>query len=554
MGAPAVGYVQPERLCGRCGRIDEIACRAVGDAPDICVNCYRLPVATCGSCGRRRPCNYVADGNPMCQRCQTRAVAVCAHCAQSRPPCAHWAEGPVCAGCYDAALRRRGACVGCGHDRRLVSPPGPGATRCCSCAGLVAMHACSSCGREDKLFERGQCARCALARRAAALMAGPDGGVPTALVGVHDAIVASASPHKALNWLRTGAGAPILGDLAAGRLALSHEALDAHPRPRAAGYVRQMLVAHGALPERDEALAGLERWVDATVGGIDRAEDRKEVRAFATWCTLRGIRRRASRTAPNRRTATAYARNQVSAAIALLDWLADHGLTLADCRQADVDRWCATGPASRRDARHFLAWTAGRGLTPKLVVPVTAERDGDALGAEERWTIARQLLHEPGLDLVDRVAGSFVLLYAQTLSGVAVMTKDQVSVTDGVVAVRFARNDVEIAQPLGGLITTLAATGRRGHVGIAAPTITSWLFPGHLPGRPITASRLGARLGVVGIDARAARRAALIQLAAELPAPVLADSLGITTTTAADWVKAAGGDWAGYAGTIAESG
>lgn len=554
MGAPAGGRVQPERLCGRCGRIDEIACRAMRDAPDICVNCYRLPVATCGSCGRRRPCNYVAEGNAMCQRCQPRAVAVCAHCAQSRPPCAHWAEGPVCAGCYDAALRRRGACAGCGHDRRLVSPPGPGATRCCSCAGLAAMHAYSSCGREDKLFERGRCAHCALARRAAALMAGPDGGVPTVLVGVHDAIVASASPYKALNRLRTGAGAPILADLAAGNLALSHEALDAHPRPRAAGYVRQMLVAHGVLPERDEALASLERWVDATVGSIDRAEDRKEVRAFATWCTLRDIRRRASRSAPNRRTATAYARNQVSAAIALLDWLADRGLTLAGCRQVDVDRWCATGPASRRDARHFLVWTAGRGLTPKLVVPVVAERDGDALGAEERWTIARRLLHEPGLDLVDRVAGSFVLLYAQTLSTVAVMTKDQVSATDGVVAVRFARNDVEIAQPLGGLVSTLAATGRRDHVGIAAPTITPWLFPGHLPGRPITASRLGARLGVLGIDARAARRAALLQLAAELPAPVLADSLGITTTTAADWVKAAGGDWAGYAGTIAGSG
>ena len=58
------------------------------------------------------------------------------------------------------------------------------------------------------------------------------------------------------------------------------------------------------------------------------------------------------------------------------------------------------------------------------------------------------------------------------------------------------------------------------------------------------------RLAVVGIDARAARRAALLQLAAELPAPVLAGSLGITTATAVDWVKAAGGDWANYAADI----
>jgi hypothetical protein len=31
---------------------------------------------------------------------------------------------------------------------------------------------------------------------------------------------------------------------------------------------------------------------------------------------------------------------------------------------------------------------------------------------------------------------------------------------------------------------------------------------------------------------------------------VLAGSLGIATTTAVDWVKAAGGDWANYAADI----
>lgn len=552
MGGTRPGYVPPERVCGRCGRVDEIACRAVGDAPDVCVNCYRLPVGTCAGCGRRRPCNYVAEGRPVCQRCQPRVLAVCAHCHESRPTCARWAEGPVCASCYDAALRRRGTCAGCGQERRLVSPPGPGATRCCECAGLAPIHACSSCGREDKLFERGFCARCALARRTATLMRGPDGDVPGALVGVRAAIVASASPYKALNWLRSSAGAPILSELASGALELTHEALDSHPRPRAAGYVRQMLVAHGALPERNEPLARLEGWLEAAVAGIDRPEDRRVVRGFATWFTLRGIRRRAARSEPNRRTATAYARNQVRSAIALLDWLAGRELTLATCGQADIDRWCATGPASRRNVRYFLAWTAANGLTTKLVVPPLPERDGDALAAEERWVIARRLLHDRDLDLVDRVAGSFVLLYAQTLSRVAVMTTAQVSSRDSSVVVRFARHDVDIPQPLAGLVATLAST-RQGHVGIAAPATTPWLFPGHLPGRPITASRLGARLGPLGIDARAGRRAALIQLAAELPAPVLADGLGITTTTAAAWVEAAGGDWASYAGTITKS-
>ena len=61
--------------------------------------------------------------------------------------------------------------------------------------------------------------------------------------------------------------------------------------------------------------------------------------------------------------------------------------------------------------------------------------------------------------------------------------------------------------------------------------------------------RIGQRLGLFGIDARAARRAAQIQLAAEVPAVVLAEMLGIATATATavDWVHAAGGDWANYA-------
>lgn len=543
-------YRQPMRRCGRCGRIAEIAQRAGAGDPDICVNCYRLPVATCGHCGRERPCNFVAEGRPICKGCSPRAAVPCAHCGASRPPTARWPEGPVCDPCYGAALRRRGVCAGCGAQRRLVSPPGPAAARCCDCAGLAPMHVCSACGIEDKLFEQGRCARCALARRADDLLTGADGTVPAALVPLRDAIVASASPRKAFNWLRNGAGAPILAEIAAGAIALSHEALDAQPRSRAADYVRQMLVAHGALAVRDEPLARLERWVDDTTASIERPEDRKVVRAFATWKTLRGVRRRAGHTGPP--TATRHARNQVIAAVRFLDWLAARHLTLEHCRQDHVELWLATGGPSRYDVRHFTAWATQRHLAGKLTVPALPQATGWALDAEERWTIIRRLLHDHDLELADRVAGSLVLLYAQPLSRIAAMTTDQISEHDGDVSVRIGRYDVTLPQPLAGLLRDLAATGRAHHVGIGA-TPTTWLFPGLLPGRPITAHRLGDRLGQLGIEARAGRRAALLQLAAQVPAAVLADMLGITANTAVDWVRAAGGDWANYAGATAQN-
>jgi hypothetical protein len=422
--------------------------------------------------------------------------------------------------------------------------------RCCDCAGVPPLARCSHCGIEDKLYERGRCERCSLVRRADELLAGPDGTVPTALTAVHAAIVTSPTPRKALNWMRSGAGAAILASIATGAMPLSHAALDDHPKPRAADHVRQMLVAHGALPARDEAVARLERWIDDTLASVDRSDDAGLLRRFATWHVLRSLRRRVEHRPSNQRTATRYARTQISTAIGFLDWLHHHNIPLGDCTQADVERWLA-GPPLRRDARHFLTWAARRGHVAKLTIRVLPEHPGDALDAEDRWAIARRLLHDDQLELVDRVAGSFVLLYAQPLSRIAVTTRDHITVhDDGAVSVRFATHHLDLPEPLATLVATLTTGAPRGHVGIGSPTNSPWLFPGHLPGRPITPARLGARLAKFGIDARAARRAALLQLAAELPAPVLAGSLGIATTTAVDWVKAAGGDWATYAADI----
>jgi len=114
---------------------------------------------------------------------------------------------------------------------------------------------CTDCGLEDKLYERGRCERCALHRRTSELLCGGGTSIPPALVAVYDAIIATRTPRTALNWLRGGAGAAVLADLAAGTTPISHAALDAHPRRRGADYLRHVLVAATVLPARDEGLA-----------------------------------------------------------------------------------------------------------------------------------------------------------------------------------------------------------------------------------------------------------------------------------------------------------
>ena len=160
------------------------------------------------------------DGrDPVCKTCTPRATSVCAHCGLDRPPAARWPEGAVCDPCYTGALRRRGTCAACGQERRLIAPPGPGAIICADCAGLPLTHLCALCGVEDKLFEKGRCARCSLRGRASDLLPGPGAEPIAGLTGLIEAITAARNPYSALNWLRTGAAAVILAEVATGRTA-----------------------------------------------------------------------------------------------------------------------------------------------------------------------------------------------------------------------------------------------------------------------------------------------------------------------------------------------
>lgn len=545
---------RPQRRCGRCGRIRRIALRGRDGAPEICDGCFRGTEAVCVTCGRRRPCAYLARGRPTCQACRPRALAGCAHCGEHRPPAARWPEGPVCDPCYTAALRRRGRCTGCGATRRLVDPPGPAATRCAACTSLptghLAGHTCIDCGIEDKLYERGRCAPCALRRRTSELLRGDAEHIAAELTAVFDAIVAAPIPRSALNWLRRGAGAKLLAELATGALPPSHEALDAHPHRRAADYLRDILVANHVLPGRDEALVRTERFLAELLAGIDHDPDRHLIAAFATWRVLRRLRRRAQQH-PRPRTYTRRARQQITAAARFLAWLGERHTDLREATQADVDAWLAGGPETYQ-VRDFLDWASAHDHCPPLHVPRLGRNPGATTSDDDRFAQLARLLHDENRQLTDRVAGALLLLYGQPLSRIAAITTDQISNRDQQVFLRFGHHDVHIPEPLATLLTTLLRDRRR-HLGVGTPATSNWLFPGLLPGRPLTAARLGERLRALGIHTQPGRRAALTSLAAQLPAAVLAELLGLHPTTAVRWVRDAGGDWNHYAAQLVQA-
>ncbi len=103
--------------------------------------------------------------------------------------------------------------------------------------------------------------------------------------------------------------------------------------------------------------------------------------------------------------------------------------------------------------------------------------------------------------------------------------------------------------PLDTLVGALAA-GRKAPGTSLLDVPSSWLFPGRRPGSPLTEDALGQRLHALGISPRQSRNTALFTLAADVPAAILARTLGIHIKAAIQWQKISAGDWASYAADV----
>ncbi|MFJ9011846.1 hypothetical protein [Streptomyces canus] len=312
-----------------------------------------------------------------------------------------------------------------------------------------------------------------------------------------------------MSWLSKGIVATVLSDLGSGRRPLTHPALDELPEGKVVEHIRSVLVAAGVLPKRDEQMIRLERHVKDLITSQTTVEGRKILHRYATWHLLRRLRRRShGKEITHYQLATA--RQHLRAAVYLLDWLEEQNLTLPTCRQADLDRWMTSGDVLlRTEAGHFVRWALAQKITRDLSFPaVRWNGPTQAMDADARWDTARRLLHDDTLKPEDSLAGLLLLLYAQWPATISRLTVDHIEETDGAVRI---------------------------HLGAVAVSL---------------ASRRGRSLRKLGIRLAEARSTALFQLATELPAAVLARTLGIDITVAVKWQRAAAGDWAAYAAEV----
>lgn len=536
--------------CSRCGAVREPAARDANGAP-LCPNCLisdPMNLETCVRCRRRRRVNTRGAEGPICATCIPGTVAACSVCGRTGPCIVSKTTGrPWCRACARCWVE----CAGCGQWATLRAGTRQ-APLCASCAvpDPTFWKTCSTCGASGRLIA-GTCRRCDLRQQLGELFTGATGQIRPELQALHAALASTDRPATVSKWLNRPAVTTVLAELATGQRPLTHDALDALPPSKLIEHLRSVLVATATLPARDEQLARIELWIAETVDRHTEPEGKELLHRYASWHLLRRIRQR------NRGTEATYGqldtvRQRVRAAVGLLDWLRTRRLTLATCRQADLDAWLASNDVSRRaETGHFVRWAISQRINPTLQFPAT-RWTGPALPLdhEQRWRQAQRLLHDHSLDLDDRVAGLLVLLYAQRPAAISRLTIHDIDTIDeATLTLRLGSVPLVLPEPLATLTQSLVAA-RRGHAATGRQRTSPWLFPGGQPGRPVSADRLGERLRRIGIRPGQARSTALFQLATELPAAVLARMLGVHIKVAVQWQHVSAGDWTNYAADV----
>ncbi|MBA8924515.1 hypothetical protein BC739_009081 [Kutzneria viridogrisea] len=470
----------------------------------------------------------------------------CTRCERDKPVMTYWPIGPVCQSCYTAIVRSPAECARCHEPHPLIARDASGAGLCGPCAGHDVDYTCRQCGRSGNPYGHGRCAHCVLADKVNDLLAGPDGTIPAQLQPLADGLTSTHAPFKAIQWVHEHPNAQLLAAFVTEGRPISHDLLDELPPGAALQHLRQMMVQTGVLPERHEDLERVPAWLEHHLVNKP-VEHANLVRPFLHWHLLRRARSRAGkRTFPT--TVGRDLRRRILVALDLLAWISAQKTTLEELRQDDLDRWLDEENTQRRNrVRYFLGWTADRGLSRRLTVPsIPRQEPADLLDDDERWRLVQRCLTDETLPIEVRAAGALIILFALQAQRIRHLTADQLTEKGDDTYLTAGRHPILLPPRLGALLRGLVSRPPTPLMIPHGPNTPRWLFPGRVPGQPIDGHSLTNLLNRHGISARPARNGALAALAADLPAAILADLLGLHVNTAVRWVTYARRDWADY--------
>ncbi|GAA1491108.1 hypothetical protein GCM10009626_38540 [Brachybacterium sacelli] len=450
-------------------------------------------------------------------------------------------EQRICNACYSRLRRHPGRCPSCGYIKVLAFYDPSRQIVCAACAGVPPRFACTTCGGEEQLTGS-QCGTCRLTARLRDVLADGHGGVHRGLTSLYDHLLTARDPRSVVRWLRRNPIGETLRAMATDQAPISHTTLDALPPSPRVRYLRRMLISAGTLPAIDVRLNDLENFAATFIADLP-AEHAAIVGQYFNWEVFRKLRQRSSK-----RTLSTGAYDTRATDLRkianFLYWITNHGLDLPSLSQATVDRYFA-GHSSQAAVGTFLNWAVRRGLTGPVTVPRrTPTIPSTTVPDDTLWSKVDLLIEDDSIPLSSRIIGLLALVFAQRLSDCVRLHLSDITAHDGTIRIAFGTTPLTLPEAIADLLSRHLEelSGHRPFVGDAP----EWLFPGATPQHHTSEANVALHLARHRIQIRKAQQARIDQLVQQVPASIVADTLGISINTAIRHAARTNATWGAY--------
>jgi integrase len=395
---------------------------------------------------------------------------------------------------------------------------------CRKCSGVKLNIDCIGCGNEDEIHSGNRCWACVLAATVDRLLTPEEKAPSPELQVIATALKSMKRANSGLTWIQQPHVTAFLRELAASP-DITHTGLDQLPASPTREYVRGLLVEHNVLPRRDELSTQFTSWAGQAIDRVTTQNHRDVIRRYIRWHHQRRMNQMDEVT----QGTFLRAKQSVTVAIELLNWLTEQHTDLATMTQAHLDRWQAEGPTTRGIASRFLDWATKTNLIdPSLKLQPHRRGTSPRLDAATQQDLVQSLTHTTEMSPRDRAAAILVLVFGQQISDVVKLTWDHVTVTDEEVTITLGSVEIALTQPLDEPWRALAAAPT--HDQTAAHPNSNWVFHGGSPGKHLRASSLTERLRTA-FSSRAARLGTLHELTKVAPVAIIAEALGYSPIT-----------------------
>lgn len=228
--------------------------------------------------------------------------------------------------------------------------------------------------------------------------------------------------------------------------------------------------------------------------------------------------------------------------MAFLTYLHDNALDLHTGSQTILEDYLEQFPRHLDQVRTFIRWAADTGRATRMSPPPSRWVDPST---SYPIPVYRDWMHrfetDETIPLRTRICGLLCGTLGRPSSTVAKLTRTAITDTGDEMTVTIGTSPVRLRDPLPALIRRQLDAPRRWD------TDSDWLFPSKLrAGAHTDYSMMVKDLQTLGCSIVSLRGAALLALAATMPAGPLSDLTGISTGVANRWQTLAAAAYSGY--------